>query len=162
MTRRRVHVAVSRLSAHLPEIPTPWDVDELCEALQRRRRRPLLVHSLNLPSLPFGLWYNDGQRDHIIHREGVTGYHRDHIILHEVCHMLSQDNTVASNPREKEGHLVEGHNEVIRQAWRGRYSTVQEEIAETFASTVLRLACGQLRRPASGFEQRAAAMFGVG
>lgn len=128
------------LLKELPELPTPWNVDTLCARLAARRGRPLLVHDLAIPALPTGLWYDDGERDHIVCRAGLSGYYRDHVILHEICHMLAGHNAGTSPvPRATE------------------YTAQQEELAETFAAKVLKRA-----RPAvSGFEQRSALVFGI-
>jgi hypothetical protein len=114
----------------------------------------LLVHSLDLPALPSGLWYDDGKVDHIICRGGVVGYHHDHVILHEVCHLLAGHNSrlPARGSAEVAGPL--------KCALDRDHAGYQEELAEVFASMVLRLV--NLRpAPVSEFERRAAAMFGA-
>lgn len=131
MAWRRVKTAATALIAQLPALPQPWSVDELCERLAEQRGRDVVVHPANLPALPFGLWFDDGRRDHIVHRVGVVGYHRDHVVLHEICHMIA------------------GHG-TVRQA--------DEELAEMFASMVLKIAG---TAPMSDFERRAAALFGA-
>lgn len=99
-----------------------------------------MLHELDLAALPFGLWYFDGERDHIICRAGTSGYHRDHIILHEICHMLA------------------GHS-TPQDAVASPHGAAQEELAETFATIVLKQA--RDRPPRGEFEQRASAVFGA-
>ena len=110
-----------------------------------RRGRELLIHELDVPALPFGLWYDDGTRDHIVIRHGIVGYHRDHIVLHEVCHMLAGHNTI-------DLHSATGQ--------RNGHTNVEEDVAEAFASETLRLARLSTLEPASEFETRTATTFG--
>ncbi|WP_222598306.1 ImmA/IrrE family metallo-endopeptidase [Lentzea tibetensis] len=140
---------IEELVALLPALPDPWDVGVLCERLSEQRGRPLLLHPIDLPALPFGLWYDDGDRDHVLHRSGVTGYHRDHVVLHEICHMLARHNTVRAFTFE----------DLVENAARNRFDTRQEEVAELFASRVLRTV--GLRRPMDEVERRASEVFGA-
>lgn len=121
----------------------------------------MLLHPLSIPALPFGLWYDDGERDHVIYRSGLTGYHRDHVVLHEICHLLARHGSPeqASPAPDTAGKSVV--SALIEHAMRNRHVDAQEELAEMFASKVLKLA----RQPEPGsvsyVEQRAAAMFGI-
>jgi hypothetical protein len=145
--------AAALLIDGLPALPRPWSVTELCARLERRRGRRLIVHRLDLAALPSGLWYDDGRADHIICRHGITGYHRDHVILHEICHMLAGHGPAL--PGTGLGTAVAEH------AVRDRYTAFQEEVAETFACKTLKLA---KQRPSqrSLIERRAAVSFGLG
>lgn len=145
MGRRRVEVISRTLVGRLPALPRPWNVNVLCQRLAECRGRELLVHELDIPALPFGLWYYDGTRDHIVFRQGIAGYHRDHVVLHEVCHMLAGHNTI-------ELHSATGQ--------RDEHTSVEEDIAEAFASETLRSAWLSIQEPASEFETRTAATFG--
>jgi hypothetical protein len=150
MGRRRADGVVDELIALLPPLPDPWDVGVLCERLAAQRGRPLLLHPIDLPALPFGLWYDDGERDHVLHRSGVTGYHRDHVVLHEICHLLAKHNSVSTFSFE----------DLVENAARNRFNTEQEEVAEMFATRVLRVV--GLRRPMDEVERRANEVFGGG
>ncbi|ALG10841.1 hypothetical protein [Kibdelosporangium phytohabitans] len=154
MTWKQARTEATVLVAELPPLPRPWRIEELCAALARRRGRPLLLHELDLAALPFGLWYFDGERDHIISRAGTTGYHRDHIILHELCHMLAGHNT-APGPAAGDGLAAQ----VIAAAVTNPHTNAQEELAEAFATIVLKQA--RKRPPGGDFEQRASAVFGA-
>lgn len=163
MRRGQVEADVVALITQLPCLPQPWNIDDLCNRLAQRRRRPIMVHPLDLPALPFGLWYDDGKRDHIIYRVGVSGYYRDHVILHEICHLLARHNAVdyqvsGRNGRPGANSSVLG---LVEYAMSNRYTSIQEELAEAFAARVLMLAKRNLVEPLSTFEQRAAARFGT-
>jgi hypothetical protein len=152
--------AASSLIAELPPLPRPWSVDVLCERLEAQRRRPLVLHALSLPAVPFGLCYRDGECDHIIHRAEFTGYYRDHVILHELCHLLA-DHGTSADPRRGAGPAEQPLSSLVARAQRNPHSPAEEELAEVFATQVLKSAQQTPPVPVSGFERRAAAMFGV-
>jgi len=156
---KHMRILAAKLVARLPDLPRPWAVEALCEELQRVRGRPLTLHSADLPALPFGMWYDDGTRDYIVYRSSATGYYRDHIVLHEICHMLA-------------GHGVPppdlaGESGSATVALRGRrakskaFSNAEEELAETFAAMVLRMAGHRKPKGLSPVERRAEELFGV-
>ena len=162
MISRQARNTATALMAQLPPIPEPWSMDTLCQRLLAQRGRALVLHSLNLPALPFGLWYDDGKCDHIIYHAGIIGYHRDHIILHEVCHMLAKHNAVDQQALwEDENYRDDLISRLAQRAMRSRYADFQEEIAEIFATNVLRLAKNDSSVTGSDFERRAAAIFGI-
>jgi hypothetical protein len=160
MVRKRELRVVTDLVAALPELPWPWRIEELCARVARQRRRPLLLHAMDLPALPFGLWFDDGATDHIIYRVGVTGFHRDHIVLHELCHLLAGHNRVDLGG-DTAVTTADPVARLIGLAMDSTHTNEQEDIAETFASRALRLANQGSAAPVTEFEQRAAAMFGV-
>jgi hypothetical protein len=126
----------------------------LCRRLADVRGRPLTLHDADLPALPSGIWYDDGSRDRIIYRATAAGYHRDHIILHEICHLLAGHGRPL--PALADGPLGTAGSDLGRA-----YQGFEEALAEAFASTVLNLA-GQLPSPdLSAVERRAEELFGV-
>ncbi len=163
MTWKKLRAAALGLIAELPPMPRPWSVDELCRRVAARRGRPMLLHALTIPALPFGLWYDDGHCDHIIYRAGIANYHRDHVILHEMCHMLARHNIVGRPPP---GDDVLGDDSpvgrLIERARRSSHTDLQEGMAELFASKVLSLVMETPVAELSVFERRAAALFGAG
>lgn len=134
-----MRLAAKELLVLLPEFPRPWDVDTLCRDLAGARGRPLTLHPVDLPEFPFGMWIDDGVGDRVLYRSSATGYHREHIILHEICHLLI--------PREGGPTTV--------------HSAAEEELAETFASLALKRA-GRLRpRDVGPVERRVEELLGV-
>ncbi|MGH3826560.1 MAG: hypothetical protein ACRDQX_05205 [Pseudonocardiaceae bacterium] len=161
MIGEQARAAATKLMTQLPPMPEPWGVDKLCERLAEQRGRELVVYPADLPALPFGLWYNDGERDYVIYRTGIRGYHRDHIILHEICHMLARHNTVAQPLDGGEDSNADVVSRLVENAMRNSFNSLQEETAEMFASKVLELARQSKVTELSGFERRAAAAFGA-
>jgi hypothetical protein len=162
MTDSQIDAEVACLIAELPAVPQPWSINKLCKRLAAQRDRELLLHPLRIPALPFGLWYDDGQRDHIIYRAEVSGYHRDHIILHEICHMLGKhriaDRSVSGRERESRVTLLA---RLVEYAAENPHTDEQEEVGEAFAARVLNLSKRTPLVAGSDFERRAAVIFGA-
>jgi hypothetical protein len=157
----RGHEAAAALVEQLPPLPSPWSVRELCDRLAAQRQRELLLHPMTLSALPLGLWYFDGERDHIIFRAEATGYHRDHIILHEICHMLARHNHVLRRGFGQHKGAVEGSLAAsLGHAMHNPFTDAQEQVAETFATQVLKQVHQIPFKSVSDFERRAANMFG--
>lgn len=73
------------------EIPQPFDIQTFCRLLAEHRGRPLHLHSapgISTSETPCGVWIATDRADHILHEEATSPLHRDHIVLHEVSHML--------------------------------------------------------------------------
>ncbi|MFI9238047.1 hypothetical protein [Streptomyces sp. NPDC053079] len=161
MTGKHVRAEAEELVMRLPDLPRPWDVEVLCRSLAQLRGRPLTLHPMDLPAMPFGLWFDDGSGDRIIYRSSATGYYRDHIVLHEICHML------AGHGKPPEELL--GESGAAAAAGGGEQpasgkpcSNAEEELAETFSTMVLKKA-GQLRpKSVSAVERRAEQLLGAG
>jgi hypothetical protein len=156
--RQDVLASVAALTAQLRVLPDPWDIAVLCERLAEQRNRPLLLRPVDLPAFPFGLWYDDEQRDHVFYRARLAGFHRDHIILHELCHMIADHNRHSHDLRrgEKESDV----STLILRAAGNPHSTVQEEIAELFATQILFSVRNQ-HALLDDVELRAATVFGL-
>lgn len=71
-------------------IPNPFDLDAFCAEVEARRGRPLLRRPV--PGLssgaPCGLWIGTEQADHVFFDPGTSPLHAEHIVLHEVAHIL--------------------------------------------------------------------------
>ncbi|MDI3403845.1 hypothetical protein [Streptomyces cavernicola] len=146
----------------------------LCQEMARLGGRPLTLHPVDLPEFPFGMWIDDGRGDRILYRSSATGYHRDHIVLHEICHLL-----VAREQHPAVRRVVPPaggtHAAVPVMALRAAdltpapgpgpgpvlaHNPAEEELAETFASLALKQA-GRLRpRDVSPVERRVEELLG--
>jgi hypothetical protein len=115
-------------------IPDPFDLDGFCDEVSARRGRPLIrrpVPGLSA-SAPCGLWIGTGEADHVFYDPGTSPLHAEHIVLHEVAHILS-------------GHAGPGLSRLFpdldpaaveRVLGRSGYPTTQEREAEMMASLV--------------------------
>lgn len=92
-TRRRKERALRRRCRRelkALEIEPPLRVDELCRRLGERRGRPLRLVPYPLPVPgPFGLWIGTDSADYILYQQETSKAHQDHIVLHEVGHILA-------------------------------------------------------------------------
>lgn len=62
---------------------------ELCDQMSTLRGRAIRVVEARLPMPgPLGVWISRAQDDVIVVQELATGSHRDHIVLHELAHIL--------------------------------------------------------------------------
>ena len=159
MASKHMRTLAAKLVARLPDLPRPWTIEALCGELEHIRGRPLMLHPADLPALPFGMWYDDGTRDYIVYRSSATGYYRDHIVLHEICHMLAGHGVPPQD--------LAGESGSAPVALRGRrakskaFSNAEEELAETFAAMVLRTAGHRKPKSRSAVERRAEELFGA-
>ncbi len=93
---------------------SPLDVEALCDALARRRGRPLFLRAAPLEKPgPSGYWAEYDDYDVILYQQETTRLHQEHIILHEVGHIL-----VAEKETEDAASVTESrvHSEVSSSA----------------------------------------------
>ncbi|WP_460304885.1 hypothetical protein [Actinocorallia aurea] len=141
------------------EVPDPWDFEVFCSLLQKRRGRPLRVLA-TLPTgvgSPYGLYISTDGADHVFTVEGSTRYHREHIALHEIGHLLFEHKDSGMGVEELASLLLPSLDPALVRKVLGRsaYSDHQEEQAEYFASLVL--ARVRERRMAAPIRDRVAA-----
>lgn len=90
-------------------IKPPLDVEELCRALGERRGRPIVLRPFPLEKPgPSGLWVDTPQMDVILYQQETTRLHQEHIILHEVGHILVSEDEQADEEQETPDDFVEG------------------------------------------------------
>lgn len=121
------------------DIQPPLRVEQLCQRLGERRGRPirLVPYSLPVPG-PFGLWIAVDAADIIVYQRETTKSHQDHIILHEVGHILADHRSDEEDDdlwRTTLPHLSPG---VIKRALRRTsYDEQHEREAELVATIIL-------------------------
>ncbi|MFI7104591.1 hypothetical protein ACIBK8_35275 [Streptomyces sp. NPDC050161] len=121
-------------------LPTPFSAPELCARLAAQRDRPLHLRPLPtpvVPNMPSGLWLATDQEDYVLYDAQTSPLHQEHIILHEIGHLVCDHRSV-----EGERHLYRridlADPASVRQALpRARYSDEQEQEAEMIASLIL-------------------------
>lgn len=89
MGERRLRWRCRRLLRDL-DVRPPTDVTELCRRLgvHRGRELRLMPYPLAVPG-PFGIWFETDDVDVIAYQSGTTRAHQDHIVLHEVGHIVA-------------------------------------------------------------------------
>jgi hypothetical protein len=123
----------------------PFDLGRFVAGLERQWDRPIQLRPFTSgPGCPCGLWIGTADADYIYHEAGTTPFHRTHIALHEIAHMLlGHRHTAACDqilrllaPDVDQAliHLILG---------RSAYSTAEEREAEILASIILSNAASQ-------------------
>ena len=121
------------------DITPPLDVEQLCARLGESRGRPieLLPYAIPVPG-PFGVWLAAPRADYILYQKQTSPAHQDHIILHEIGHMIADH---ASDEQDDdlvtELQLGITPDSVGRALRRTSYDTDDEREAETVATIIL-------------------------
>ncbi|MFD5129146.1 hypothetical protein [Streptomyces olindensis] len=103
--------------------PLPLGVTKLCELLAEQRGTPIRLLEWDLPADgPFGVLLSRQDEDVIVYQAKTTKAHQEHIILHEVGHIVAYD---LSGERPEQPQL------------RNCYSDRDERDAEIVASTLM-------------------------
>jgi hypothetical protein len=117
-------------------IPSPFHLDVFCAEVEKRRGRPLIrrpVPGLSAEA-PCGLWIGTATADHVFHDPGTSPLHAEHIVLHELAHILSGhsggDGSLARLFPDLDPATVS------RVLGRVSYTTEQEREAEMMASLI--------------------------
>ncbi|KAA5825454.1 hypothetical protein F1721_32995 [Saccharopolyspora hirsuta] len=117
----------------------PTDMAEVCRHLGARRGKTLklLPYPLDVPG-PFGLWIATPVVDFILYQQQTTNAHQQHIIAHELGHIISGH---SSDDGDEDGWYESfpdiPPDQVRRALRRTHYDTEQEREAETVATLLL-------------------------
>ena len=138
LRRRRLRRRCLARLRDLP-LPVPFDVHELCARVAARRGRPIRLLPVAGLTGVCGLWIATDTTDLICYERDTTRPHQDHIILHELSHVLC-DHHPLSVPGGG-GHataLFPDLDPAMVRAVLGRagYSSDEEREAETLASLI--------------------------
>ena len=110
--RRRCRALLRELN-----VPAPFGPRELCRRLSEHRGREIRLVPFPIESPgPFGLWLSTDEADVVIYQSQTTRSHQEHIILHEL------------------GHIIAGHEGEVRGVPRSAYDSRQEREAELIAT----------------------------
>jgi hypothetical protein len=129
------------------QVSQPWSAEGLCADIALTRGRRIDIISIDVPGFPTGAVISDADCDVIGYRAGLTGFYRDHVILHELCHLLCGHGV----PLRKDERLVDA---VANHS----YTFAEEHLAEAFATTVLTEAH---HRTVPTADRHVSALFGV-
>lgn len=124
-------------------IPAGCGIGALCDQLSQQRGRP--IHRLPVPlqgSAPYGCWMSAADADFIFYEANTSRLHQEHIIAHELGHMICCHQGYAmldsSTSRLLFPDLAPRLVQDILQ--RSSYSSGQEQEAEIMAYLILGLA----------------------
>jgi hypothetical protein len=134
-------------------LPEPFDIVEFCDRVAALRGRPvrLVPEPAGAMGEAVGLFIGLPGRDEIHYIADTSRYHQQAIILHEVGHVLADDDGADVHPFPLELLSGDWDPEVIeRLRGRRRYDDEQEREAEGFATAVLDRVDSVLRQGGSG------------
>ncbi|RKT11333.1 hypothetical protein BX285_5281 [Streptomyces sp. 1114.5] len=120
-------------------IQPPLQVDVLCQLLGERRGRPirLVPYSLPVPG-PFGVWLATTSADYILYQQETSKIHQDHIILHEVGHILADHQSDEADDEFWRQMTPDLSLEAVKRALRRTsYDQDHEREAELVATIIL-------------------------
>ncbi|WP_354380854.1 hypothetical protein [Streptomyces sp. PvR034] len=112
------------------DLPHPFSLDALCERIAEQRGRPIRLHPLPKEAAESGvcgLWVGTTSIDYVFYEAQTSPLHREHIVLHELGHILFGHNSL-------EGEESGAHAPVI--LGRTNYTNRQEQEAEMLASLI--------------------------
>ncbi|MEU8894821.1 hypothetical protein [Nocardia sp. NPDC048505] len=146
------------------EIPYPWDRDEFVAAVARSRGRPIRLQPVDDPTLlsgfgcgsnTSGLWIKTTDSDLIVY-SADTEWHADHVIAHEIGHMLLRHDEIGASGGVPAGRLplyalmpALSPDAIQDVLGRNDYDTERETAAETFADLLMVEATLPRRRPSA-------------
>ncbi|ONI81180.1 hypothetical protein ALI144C_21825 [Actinosynnema sp. ALI-1.44] len=120
-------------------LPQPFDARGLCRVLAHERGRPITLTPMNAhDSGVLGLWVATDQTDMIFYEASTTPPHQEHIILHELAHVLCDHHAARLSANELTRMLMPNLDPVMVQRILGRttYQAEQEQEAELLASLI--------------------------
>lgn len=131
--RRRCRTRMEALS-----IPDPWNFEEFCKSVAAHTGRALRV--IQIPTMPeglCGLYVSTAGADYIYIPMGTTVFHREHIAMHEIGHLIA-GHQGGVGVSDLAADLLPDLNPALVRAVLGRtsYTSEQEQEAEYFATLV--------------------------
>jgi hypothetical protein len=128
--RRRCEAVVRDLP-----FPSPFDVRALCAAVAERRGKPIQLVGLATGSEVLGMWVATDVADLIFYEQVTTRPHQDHIILHELSHLLCDHYPVIA--MDVSALTPNLDPEMVRRVLaRTTYQEAEEQEAELLASLI--------------------------
>jgi hypothetical protein len=125
------------------DIPAPFDAHEMCRRLAVSRGRPIRLLPVALPpDGPCGVWLTVHGTDYVLYEQRTSRLHQEHIILHEVGHLVCQHEATPVLDEETAALLMPNLDRRMVERVLGRtcYSARDEQQAEMIASLVLQRA----------------------
>jgi len=133
------------------DIPVPFHLQAFCDRLQERRGRPLSLRPVALPpGSPSGVCVSTQATDYIFYEASTSSLHQEHIVLHEIGHLLWGHQTCMTGSEQALQLLLPSLDPrvVIRMLGRGDCAGITERQAELVATLIMQRAVRRLPIPA--------------
>ena len=133
-------------------VPNPFDINDFCRVISTRRGRALHLVPKQTRLGPCGVWLSLPDVDYVFYEPETSQLHREHIILHELGHLLCEHQPTEVIDEEVITRLLPDLNPTVVRRVLGRttYTAVEEQEAEMVASLVRDRADHELRASQSG------------
>ena len=122
-------------------VTVPFHAEQWCAAFARKRDRPILIRPVAAGCEGFacGVWVATGTADIILVERATTPQHQDHIIAHELGHMVFDHYGDLAATSDLLGTLLPHLDPALvrRVLGRNAYTAVEEREAEVFASVLM-------------------------
>ncbi|MFF3671271.1 hypothetical protein [Microtetraspora malaysiensis] len=139
-----------RIARRLP-LPRPYDTRRLCALLAAERGRPIRLLELPGEDEMFGAWLATDDADLIFYKPETTPPHQDHIILHELSHVICGHQTAAAPQDQRHLIFPSLSPELVRSMLRrSTYWSEEEQEAELLASLIWLRSCKESGAGATG------------
>jgi hypothetical protein len=134
---RRLRRRCAALVRDLP-MPAPFDARALCEQVAARRGRPITLVPMEGLAGVCGLWVATATADLIFYEQVTTPPHQEHIILHELGHLLCDHHRSPDALGLPVAELLPSLDPAMVQRVLGRagYTSDEEREAELLASMI--------------------------
>lgn len=121
------------------DLPDPFDLESCARIVGARRGRPIRLVPENTPLGPCGLCLALPDTDVVFYEDTTTVVHRDHVIVHELAHLLcGQEPDQELDPHTLAALLPRLDPTMVRSVLgRSAYTDAEEQEAEVMASLVL-------------------------
>lgn len=151
MRLRELEKQVRRILAGL-DVPDPFDLRAFCASVAATRGRDLHLHQLpqaGADGTACGLWLATDKADHVFYAAGTGWLHQQHIILHEIGHILCEHVAPEPSPADVTALLLPDLDPatVARVLRRSSYTAPQEQVAEMIATMLNERAGTTAARP---------------
>ena len=121
-------------------LPRTFDMTQLCDRIATARNRPihLVPHDIP-PGGPCGAWIATDHADVIVFEKSTSLIHQEHIIGHELGHLLSSRRRTPGRRLQFASHLFPELDPRTVRSILGRsdYTAAEEREAETIGSLLL-------------------------
>lgn len=137
------------------QVPVPFNLAEFCVKVAQNRGQPMRLHPIDVGSLAgfCGLCIEVNHVDHVYFPTHTSPIHQQHIVLHELAHLLCGHRGSGQTWTLPDGVVDQLFPNLdprlIRAALgRSRYADPDEREAETVASLILQRAQNNVPRTA--------------